>query len=551
MQRERLEYDVLIIGGGPAGLACALALAQEARQGGRPPAICVLEKAAGPGLHTLSGAIIDPAPLDALLPGWHQDADFPLQTRVRQETLSFLTARRRLDIPPALLPPMMHHEGQLVGPLSALVQYLTRKAEEAGVDIFHGFAASEPIIDDAGVLRGVVAGEAGLQADGTPGPQYEPGVEIAARFTVLAEGARGSITQAVARRLRLFRHPVHHALGVKELWRLPQDDAAHAGHVLHTLGWPLLGLAAGGGFLYHQDARHIAVGLVTHMDWRDAWLSPFAEMQRLKIHPEIAPMLEGAERIGYGARTLAMADVRDAEALAFPGGLLAGDAFGMVNAARLQGVHAALESGRLAGEVLATALAQGEAGSRLARYVARVRASRFWQELEQAANIKPAWSRLGLAAALAVAAIDLWGARLLGQRLLPALRHDLPDHATLRPLKREKAVRSPKPDGRLVFDRDSSLALAGVSHRRGQPAHLKISSMDAMRRLNRRLFGGPEQRYCPAAVYRWRRDEAGNEQLLIQAENCLHCKACDIKDPGQNIRWTPPEGGDGPRYQGM
>ncbi len=576
MRRERLEYDVLIVGGGPAGLACALALAQAGRKAGTPPAICLLDKAASPGAHTLSGAIIDPYPLDALLPGWQTDDAFPLKTRVRREQLWLLSSRRKLPLPPALLPPMLRHEGQLLGPLSALVEYMARQAEAAGVELFYGFAASEPLFDDSGALLGVMAGEAGLQQDGTPGPQYEPGVEITARYVVLAEGARGNITRTVAERLRLFRHPAHHALGIKELWQLPAGQGTAGqetteqetvgrepagqgvagqggapGLAIHTLGWPLGRRAAGGGFLYRQDARRLAVGLITHMDWRDPWLSPFAEMQRLKTHPAIRSLLEGAQRIGYGARAIASADVRDAEALVFPGGLLVGDAFGLVNVPRAQGVHAALESGRLAGEALADALAAGQARSRLAAYMKQVRASRFWRELELAANIKPLWARLGLPGALTAGALDLWAAHLLGRRLLPRVFHDTPDHATMLPAKSHHATRSPRPDGRLVFDRDNSLALSGVAHRRGQPCHLKILDEDAMLRLNRRRFGGPEQRYCPAAVYRWRKDEQGREELLIQAENCLHCKACDIKDPGQHIRWTPPEGGDGPHYRGM
>ncbi len=551
MRRERLEYDVLIIGGGPAGLACAIALAGAGRKAGAPPAICLLEKAAEPGLHTVSGAIIDPYPLDDLTPGWREEVDFPLKTSVADEELWLLTRRRKFPLPGALLPPMLRHGGQLVGPLSALVQWLAARAEALGVEIFPGFAASQALFDEkTGALTGVVAGEAGLNADGTPGPQYEPGVEITARFVVLAEGAKGNIGREVVERFELFRHPVHYALGIKELWRLKEPAPDLSGKVIHTLGWPLGRGAAGGGFLYHQDDRHVSVGLVTHLDWRNPWLSPYKAFQNFKESPFIAPLLSGAERIGYGARSIAMASPRDIETLAFVGGLFAGDAFGMVNPARAQGVHAALESGLVAGRVLAEALARGEAGKRLVDYPRRLRRTRFWRELEMAANIKPLWRRFGLAGALLGGGLDLWAGALTGRRLLPALRSDVPDHARLLPADKAPRIDYGKPKSDLSFCRAESLAVSGVAHRRGQPVHLKVLDMQQAL-ATWRTFAGPEQRTCPAGVYVWREQPDGSARLVIQAENCLHCKACEIRDPARNIHWTPPEGGDGPHYRGL
>ena len=548
MEREILEYDVLIVGAGPAGLAAAVRLGQLARESGRVPSVCVLEKGAAVGSHILSGAVIDPIGLDALIPDWRQRSGFSF-VEVRDERNLLLDDDSFSPIPLALMPPQLRQRGGIVTSLGDVCHWLGQEAEALGVDIVAGFAAVEPIIED-GVLVGVLTGDMGRDRQGNPRADFSPGGAIRARYTLVAEGARGSLTGQLEQRfeLRAESEPQKYALGVKELWRL--DPAKHQpGLVMHAAGWPLGKEAQGGAFLYHLPQGLAAVGLVTHLDYANPWLDPFEEFQRAKTHPALREFLQGGERLGFGARVIACGGPQALPDLVFPGGALLGCAAGLLDAARTKGVHSAMLSGIAAAEAAFTAYEAGRFGDELTDYPQAIGELPLWDALQATRNFKPWLTRLGKGMGGLLAGTELWLAHF-GARLPWTLTHGAPDHAGLKSRGEAVLPHYPKPDGVLSFDRASSLHLAGIIHAEDQPSHLHLRDPGALLALTLPRYAAPETRYCPAGVYEIA-GEKGQECLLIHSAFCLHCKTCDIKDPQLNIVWLPPEGGSGPFYRGL
>lgn len=547
-QRETLEYDVLIVGAGPAGLAAAIRLKQCALETGQEISVCLLEKGAAVGAHIVSGAVIDPVGLDALLPDWRKQSGFAWVAAGEERNL-WLDEDCATALPTFLLPPALRQRGAIVASLGDICHWLGQRAEALGVDICAGFAAVTPIIED-GVLAGVLTGDAGRDRQGQPKADFTPGVAIRARYTLLAEGARGSLTGQLEAQftLRAAAAPQKYALGLKELWRLP--PARHqAGLVVHAAGWPLGKEALGGVFMYHLPQGLAAVGLVAHLDYRNPYFSPFDAFQSAKTHPALREFLQSGERLGFGARAVACGGPQSVPDLIFPGGALIGCAAGLLDPARAKGVHGALLSGMLAAEAAFDACSEGRSGDELADYPAALEDSGLWSDLLDGRNFKPWLSRLGKTVGGALAGTELWAAQM-GIRMQWTLAHKGSDHAALLPKRSVTAINYPAPDGLISFDRASSLRLAGVAHAEDQSCHLLLKDAEAPLALNLPRFAAPEVRYCPAGVYEIAL-QAGENRLLIHAADCLHCKTCDIKDPRLNIVWTPPEGGGGPNYRGM
>ena len=550
MQRESMSYDLLIVGAGPAGLAAAIRAKQLAAEQGREIGVCVLEKGSEVGAHILSGAVIDPRGLDELLPDWRSQGA-PLTTEVSEEQFLYLRENSAHAIPNALLPAAMRNEGKYTGSLGKLCRWLAEQAEALGVEIYPGFAGAELLYDEQGAVMGVATGDMGIGKDGQPKPEFARGMELHARYTLLGEGARGSLSREAERRYNLREHvePPKYGIGYKELWRV--DPTKHRpGKIVHALGWPLDNRTGGGGFLYHQEDNLVAVGLVVHLNYENPYLSPFEEFQRFKTHPAIRAVLEGGQRLVYGCRAITEGGVQSLPKLVFPGGALIGCAAGFVNVPRIKGVHNALKTGMLAAEAAVAAIAADRGQDELTAYPEAVRASWVWQDLYPVRNVKPALSRWGTALGTAYAGFDLW-MHQLGLKLPWTLRHRHADHECLKPAAESRPITYPKPDGVISFDRLSSVYLSGVTHEEDQPSHLRLKDPQAAIDRNLARFDAPEQRYCPAGVYEIVRDADDKPQLLIHASNCLHCKSCDIKEPFQNITWTTPEGGGGPNYSGM
>jgi electron-transferring-flavoprotein dehydrogenase len=539
-----MEYDVVIVGAGPAGLSAAIRLKQRAPD----LSVCVLEKGSEVGAHILSGAVIDPIALDELIPDW-RDKGCPLDVPVTENHHWFLSEKGKWPIPHRLMPSFMSNEGTYTGSLGNLCRWLADQAQELGVEVFPGFAAAEILFDEAGAVRGVATGDMGVARDGTHRPDYQPGIELHAKYTFFAEGARGSLTKEAKRIFDLEqggRIQVY-GLGIKELWDV--DPAKHVpGRVIHTQGWPL-GHEVGGGFVYHQANNQVAIGFVVGLGYANPYLSPFEEFQRWKQHPAIRPLLEGGRRVSYGARAINEGGWQAVPKLAFPGGALIGCSAGFVNVPRIKGTHTAMKSAMLAADAAADAIAAGRSGDTLADYQPAVEASWIADELKLVRNAEPAVAKFGPLLGTAWAWADMV---MRGMKIgLPySFRHHR-DSQTLWRKDMAKPIAYPKPDGEVSFDRLSSLFLSNVAHEEDQPAHLTLKDAAVPIDVNLALYDAPEQRYCPAGVYEIVGQETGDPKLQINAQNCVHCKTCDIKDPTQNINWVVPEGGGGPNYPNM
>ncbi len=550
MERESMDLDVVIVGAGPAGLAAAIRLRQLAAERGQEVSVCVLEKGSEVGAHILSGAVLDPRALDELVPDW-KDKGAPLDTPVAQEKFLFLTAKGSFGVPVGLMPGQFKNHGNYIVSLGNVCRWLAEQAEGLGAEVFPGFAAAEVLYDDTGRVCGVATGDMGVAEDGTQKDGYQPGMELRAKYTLFAEGCRGSLTKTLMERFALGEgaDPQTYGIGLKELWRL--DPAQHRpGLVLHTAGWPMDAKTWGGSFIYHLEDNQAAVGLVVGLDYRNPHLSPFDEFQRFKTHPKIRPMLEGGERIAYGARALNEGGLQSIPKLVFPGGLLVGCAAGFLNVPKIKGSHNAMKSGMLAAETLFEAFAAGDEGyGVLERYPETLGSSWVYEELGKVRNFRPAFAKLGLWGGMLFGGAEL---KLLGGRAPWTLHHRHPDHACLKPAAEMPRIDYPKPDGVVSFDRNSSVFLSNTNHEEDQPVHLRLKDPAIPVEHNLALYDAPEQRFCPAGVYEILRDEDGaNPRLQINAQNCVHCKTCDIKDPSQNIDWVTPEGGGGPNYPNM
>ena len=544
-----MEFDVVIVGAGPAGLAAAIRLKQLAAKSGKDISVVVLEKGSEVGAHILSGAVIDPVGLDKLIPDWREQGS-PLKTKVEEDRFYYLWKTGGIRVPNIFMPPLMSNHGCYIGSLGSLCRWLGEQAEQAGVEIYPGIAVTEAIFGENGAIEGVITGDKGIARDGSHKDSYTPGIALRGKYTLIAEGARGSLSKQLINKLGLDSEsgPQKFGIGLKELWEVPADKH-RPGLVQHTMGWPLDDKTGGGSFLYHFGERLVSVGFVVHLDYANPYLNPFKEFQRAKTHPLIRNHLEGGKRIAYGARALTEGGWQAIPRLAFPGGALIGCAAGFMNVPRIKGSHNAMLSGMMAAEAAFAAIEAGRAGDVLEAYPASVKSSDMAKELRKVRNVKPLWSRLGTMAGVMLGGIDMWLNTVLP--FLPhTLKHKKADYAGLEKASGAQPIEYEKPDGKLTFDILSSVFLSGTNHEEDQPVHLRLTDPSIPIERNLPEYAEPAQRYCPALVYEVV-GEGETVRFQINAQNCVHCKTCDVKDPAQNITWVPPEGGDGPNYVNM
>ncbi len=546
VERESMEYDVLVVGGGPSGLSAAIRVKQLGAESGQDLSVCVIEKGAEIGAHILSGAVLETRALDELLPNW-KDLGAPLDTPAREDTFMYLTPVNHISLP---TPPQMHNEGNYIISLGNFARWLGEQAEAMGVEIYPGFAAAEVLFHEDGSVKGIATGDMGIQKDGKPGPNHQVGMELHARQTIFAEGCRGSLGKELMERFGLRENSdvQTYAIGIKELWDI-DPEKSEPGRIIHTTGWPLDHKTYGGSFLYHLSGNQVAVGFVVGLDYQNPYFSPYQEFQRFKHHPSIASVFEGGRRVSYGARALNEGGFQSIPKLTFPGGMLVGCEAGFLNVPKIKGTHLAMKSGMTAAEAVFDALTgEGEEAREITGYTERLQDTWLWQELYKVRNIRPSFKH-GFLAGLIYSAIDTY----VFQGSAPwTFKHHGPDHESLKPKGQCKPIEYPKPDGVISFDRLTNVAFSNTYHEEDQPAHLTLKDQNIPISINLEHYDAPEQRYCPAGVYEIVAEEDGSEpRLQINAQNCVHCKTCDIKDPTQNIKWVTPEGGGGPSYPNM
>ncbi len=546
-ERESMEFDVVIVGAGPAGLSAAIRL----KQVNPELSVVVLEKGAEVGAHILSGAVVDPIGIDRLLPGWREESDHPFRTEVTDDHFLLLGPAGSLRLPNIIMPPLMSNHGNYIVSLGNVCRWLAAKAEELGVEIYPGFAATEVLYSDEGAVIGVATGDMGIEKNGEPGPNYARGMALMGKYVLIGEGVRGSLAKQLIARfdLQKDREPQKFGIGIKELWEVKPENHRQ-GLVQHSFGWPL-GMGTGGGsFLYHLEDNLVAVGFVVHLNYKNPYLYPFEEFQRFKTHPAIRGTFEGGKRLSYGARAITEGGWQSVPKLSFPGGALIGCSAGFVNVPRIKGSHNAVLSGLMAADRIAEAIASGRANDEVVEIENDWRRSDIGKDLKRVRNVKPLWSKFGTALGVALGGFDMWTNQLFGFSFFGTLKHGKTDAASLEPASQHKRIDYPKPDGVLTFDRLSSVFLSNTNHEEDQPVHLQVKDMALQKSSELGIYAGPSTRYCPAGVYEWV-EKDGEETFVINAQNCVHCKTCDIKDPNQNINWVPPQGGEGPVYPNM